>query len=537
MEYQTLLESATGHLWKRIGTFPHHGIDLPLSALHSKNSCGIGEFLDLLPMIDWCKSLKLDVIQLLPLNDTGDDPSPYNTLSSCAFNPIYLSLYALPYLDTLPELEKKLKELQVMTGTQRVMYNEVKVQKIYWLRLYFEAVGSRLLKSDAFQKFVEQNSWAVPYALFKVLKDKLDHSFWKLWPEELQNLKKPDYKELLARHEKECSFYLLVQFLAFTQLKIVRDHAVAAGILLKGDIPILISPDSVDVWHHSEFFDMTLAAGAPPNDPYTGDDQQYWGFPLYKWDVLKQSSHTWWRQRLKVASELYDMYRIDHAVGLFRIWAIPVGHPEILGIFIPEDPHLWIPQGKEILEMMVDASPMLPIAEDLGLVPSVVRQCLAELGIPGTKVMRWERLWESDKSFIPYHAYPTVSMTCVSTHDSPTLTQWWRDYPKEVEAFCVFKGWKYLPDLTLQQRKEILWDSHHTTSLFHINLLQEYLALFPELIWPNPDDERINIPGKVLPANWTYRFKPSIETLTSHKGLQGEISQLLEDNISWKTAS
>jgi 4-alpha-glucanotransferase len=232
------------------------------------------------------------------------------------------------------------------------------------------------------------------------------------------------------------------------------------------------------------------------------------------------------------------MYRIDHVIGLFRIWAIPIGHPEIIGKFIPEDPALWIPQGKETLEMMITASPMLPIAEDLGFVQPIIRACLAELGIPGTKVMRWERLWDQDKSFIPYHAYPVISMTCVSTHDSPTLVQWWNTQPEEVQAFCAFKGWIGIPpQLTQEMRKEILWDSHHTASLFHINLLQEYLALFPELVWPNPEDERINIPGKVLPTNWTYRFKPSVETLISHQGLQGEISRLLSDNISWKTAS
>ena len=179
--------------------------------------------------------------------------------------------------------------------------------------------------------------------------------------------------------------------------------------------------------------------------------------------------------------------------------------------------------------MMLASSNMLPIAEDLGDVPPEVRVCLSELGICGTKVMRWERYWEKDKSFIPFKDYPPLSMTCVSTHDSRTLQLWWSDFPDEAKDYAAFKHWTYSPTLTVEQRKEILWDSHHTPSLFHINLLQEYLALFPELVWPQPEDERINIPGKVLATNWLYRFRPSVEELTAHEGLKKAIEQILKN--------
>lgn len=523
---KALLASPTGDLWKKVGIFPHHGIDLPLSALHSKKSCGIGEFLDLLPLIEWCKSLSLDVIQLLPLNDSGNDPSPYNALSSCALNPMFLSLHALPYLEECPDLQKKLEPMRELTRSQRIPYHEVKVQKLYWLRLYFLQIGSRLLKTEGFQKFVADNqSWVLPYGVFKILKDLLEQSLWQYWPDELKHLTKKRFDELVEYYWEEICFYLVLQYLSFLQLGEIKDHATRFGVQIKGDIPILVSGDSVDVWYHQEFFDLTLAAGAPP-DTYS-PVQQYWGFPLYRWDTKKKSQYSWWKQRLTAANHFFDLYRLDHVVGLFRIWAIPIGHPTTAGKFVPEDESLWIPQGKEILEMMVSSFPMLPIAEDLGQVPAAVKECLEQFGIAGTRVMRWQRSWQEGGRFIPFGEYPELSMTCVSTHDSETLALWWQDYPKEARAFASFKGWEYSPELSQEQRKEILFDSHHTSSLFHINLLQEYLALFPDLVWAKPEDERINIPGKILPTNWTYRFRPSVEELVAHEGLQQEMREIL----------
>ncbi len=203
------------------------------------------------------------------------------------------------------------------------------------------------------------------------------------------------------------------------------------------------------------------------------------------------------------------------------------GRPAKEGKFIPEDESLWGAQGKEILSELCTFSDMLPIAEDLGLVPDVVPPTLASLGICSTKVMRWERNWQGDKTYIEPSDYPPISMTCLSTHDSPTLAQWWRDFPDEVEPLCKQKKWSYTPILSFEKRLELLQDSHMTASLFHINLLQEYLALIPSLIHLDINEERINIPGQVLPSNWTYRFKPSIEQLVAHQELKSYLQQML----------
>lgn len=522
---EKLLESAVGNAWKRIGVYPHHGIDLILSSLHSEQSCGIGEFYDLIPLIDWCSELKLDVIQLLPLTDSGDDPSPYFALSSCALNPIFLSLYKLPNLDKYSDLKSKLEPMRQFNASAKIAYHDVLNHKMTWLRDYFELEGSRLIDSKDFLHFVEENKWLEPYALFKALKKFLSQAHWMTWPEDLKKPSPKHYEELLKSHATEVVFYMMLQYLCYLQLQEVKQHAASKKVFIKGDIPILISPDSTDVWYHSELFDLTLSAGAPP-DMYNPEGQ-YWGFPLFNWEMMKDTHYFWWDQRVSYNSNFYDLFRIDHVLGFFRIWAIPLNHPSKEGKFIPENPKLWKQHGKEILENLVSFSSMLPIAEDLGAHIQAVQETLLEMGICGTKITRWERLWEKDKSFIPIEHYPPVSLTSVSTHDSETLTLWWRDYPEEAKAYAAYKHWDYKPKLSKEQRREILWDSHHSASLFHINLIQEYLALFPELVWPNPEDERINIPGKVLPTNWTYRIRPSIEEMISHNKLKEEMHQLL----------
>lgn len=525
-----LLASLTGSLWRRIGIYPHHGIDIFLPALHSHNSCGIGEFLDLLPLIDWCHQLKMDVIQLLPLNDSDHDPSPYNPISSSAINFILLSLHALPDLDQLPDLKNRLHLFSPFNELKHIPYQDIIVHKTNWLLAYFQQTGKAIMEQAEFKDFANKNAyWLEPYALFRSIKDQLSDTPWPSWPEDLKNPTKVTYAELLKTNATKIAFYTFLQFLCFQQLKSVATYAQNKGIFLKGDIPILVGSESAEVWRYRSYFDIKWAAGAPPDFYYS--EGQYWGFPLFRWDIMRKDHFLWWKQRLQYASEFFDLFRIDHVIGFFRIWAIPLNAPAKNGHYIPKSESEWKKQGSELLHMIISYSEgMMPIAEDLGTVPDALPICLKEMAICGTKIIRWERDWTQEKNpFIPYHQYPRISLTSVSTHDSPTLTQWWRDFPEEVMQFCTFKHWEYEPELSRERRLEILWDSHHTASLFHINLLQEYLALFPKLVWSDPEDERINIPGMVLPTNWTYRYRPSVEEIISHTKLFEAMEKMKQD--------
>jgi 4-alpha-glucanotransferase len=242
---------------------------------------------------------------------------------------------------------------------------------------------------------------------------------------------------------------------------------------------------------------------------------------------MEKNNYKWWETRLSYANNFYDIYRIDHVIGFFRIWAIQLNCPAKEGKYLPADESLWGPQGEEILTKLISFSDMLPIAEDLGVVPDVVRPILKRLGICSTKVMRWERNWHTDKHFIPLKQYPPISMTCVSTHDSETLGEWWKVFPEEATPLALSKHWKYDPHLSIDQRAELLHDAHHTSSLFHINLLQEYLGLCPELAWPDVEQDRINIPGKILPTNWTYKFRTSFEEIAESLPLKKYMHKIL----------
>lgn len=517
-----------GRQWKRVGFRHHHGIDVPLFSLHSKNSCGIGEFTDLIPLLNWCKEVGMDTIQLLPLNDTGPESSPYSAISAFALNPIHLGLTVLPGVEKHPELLSQIKELQKLTKSKRVDYQKVRPAKYLFFREYHHFEGQRIIESSHYQEFIESHPWIFGYALFKALKVSKRWRSWKEWEAFIRPPNQETFNRLCKEFSNEIHFHIFLQYLCFQQFQSVSDQAKEKGIFLKGDIPILISPESADVWLRPEIFHMGYTAGSPP-DMYTPDGQN-WGSPIYNWSELKKRDFDWWRARLQVSQPFYDICRLDHIIGFFRIWAIPPGEGAMAGRYLPEDRSTWLQHGEAILKMIAESTNMLSIGEDLGDIPDSVRDFMAKSGICGTKVMRWERKGTTTGPFFPLDEYHPISMTTVSTHDSDTNHQWWKNSPDEVEELVTLKGWKYSPELTEEYQFELLKDSHTSSSLFHINLLQEYLTLFEELRWGDIDDERVNYPGTVSPINWSIRYKPSVEEITTHRGLKEKIKALTSNN-------
>lgn len=520
-----LIHSPAARQWKTISIKPHHGIAVPLFSIHSAQSFGVGEFPDLRLLIDWCCSIGFDVIQLLPLNDCGLGTSPYSAVSAFALNPLFLGLSSLPFVNDVPELREDLKLLPKFSYTQRVDYARVREHKENFFRHYFHCLANRIMESEDYEAFVENASWLRGYAVFKILKHRHQWASWLSWPENERQPTEEFFDKVIEAEQEEYHWHCLLQFLCDKQLKSIKKYAHDRHLLLMGDIPILIDKESADVWQHQDLFDLNYSAGAPP-DNYSQKGQN-WGFPTYRWNDLEGQNYQWWINRLQWASRYYHLYRIDHIVGFFRIWAIPNSHAGNEGHFIPQDESTWIDQGQKILLMMLNACEMLPIGEDLGMVPPEVRTCMNALGICGTRMMRWERKWKEDRQYIPPEDYAVASMTTVSTHDSETLQHWWKAYPMEAQLLAHFKGWSYQTTLSHAHHKEILWDSHHTSSLFHINLLQEYLTLIPGLGWPHPEDDRINIPGLISDKNWTYRYRPTLEELIADDSLKHLMKELI----------
>ena len=482
----------------------YHGFNTPLFSLRTKNSSGIGEFLDIIPLIDLCCETGFSIIQLLPLNDTGRDPSPYNAESAFALNPIYISLQTLPFVT-----KEDLEPFQKLDELKNVAYEDVLNQKIEFFKKYFDSHFPALRDDISYRAFVETTPWLKPYALFKVLKVRYN-SAWSTWPEEFQNPTDALINQLYEKEGWAMEFYYLLQYFSFRQLKFVKNYATEKGILLKGDIPILISPDSLDVWLYRENFNTDLTAGAPP-DMFSPDGQN-WGFPIYLWDTIEKNNFQWWKTRLTIASEFYDILRIDHIIGFYRMWTIEKGGKAKDGAFIPADKETAIKQGEFLLSKLFSFTNMFPIGEDLGLYIDHIRRSITKLGIPGLKIVRWERYYGAGENFIAYKDYPRLSLTTLSTHDTETLAEWWIRFPRDAKQFCDDFNLTYKENLDAKLRLEILKGAHTTNSSFHINLFDEYLSL----VYPENATARINIPGKILESNWCHRYPETIEQIANN---------------------
>jgi 4-alpha-glucanotransferase len=515
-----LEQTPTARHWQRIGVQQRRGVCVPLFSLRSHRNCGIGDVADLRQMVDWCDLQGLSVVQILPINDMGLDGVPYSALSAFALDPIFIALDEINVvLDDGDFLARVRAAGKKLFPAKRVDYLEVRRTKIALLEEAFARADGPALQETLYC-FRSDNQWLDDYLPYRVLKEAHDYRSWEDWGHFY------DTSEKLRRFEDENEaryrFYCYLQWLAYGQFAAVREYASSKGVLLKGDIPILVARDSADVWRHPEYFDMETAAGAPP-DMYS-EDGQYWGFPTYNWDELARSDYRWWRQRLAYAQCFFDLYRIDHVVGFFRIWTIQLGAESGReGWFVPGDESRWGDHGYCLLKMMLDSTHMLPLAEDLGTIPPVCRKVLTEMGICGLKVQRWEKRWEEDSSIIQPEHYPPLSVATVSTHDSETLAGWWQDYSED-----RLQLWHHLggggeapPRLDAPLQKRILDWVASGNSIFTIFMLQDLLRPLGKL-HGDPKEHRINVPGTVAPTNWSWRCPVTIEELLA-EGTTSEV--------------
>ncbi len=318
--------------------FSHYltGVLVPVAALRSSASCGVGEFADLPALGAWCRKVGIEVIQILPVNDTGGQSSPYSALSAFALNPIYLRLSGVPEVARHQDLLDRSAELRVrFEGERRFPYGEVLQFKLDILQAAYERERAGLAQDPAVRNYVQSNPWVKPYAVFRVLKDREQQRSWKDWdaerdpsPQRIEELwNAPQLHDALL-------FYVFLQWRLEQQLRAAAETLNEQGVFLKGDLPILMNEDSVDIWADREIFIPELRAGAPPD--YFSETGQNWGFPVYNWSALESRDYDWWRDRLRQAAKFYHAYRIDHVLGFFRIWAVPETHfTGILGHFYP----------------------------------------------------------------------------------------------------------------------------------------------------------------------------------------------------------
>lgn len=426
--------SSNAH-WQRIGFRRRAGVCVPLFSLYSRQSIGIGDLQDLKLFVDWCVATGHTIIQLLPLNDTGFNFRPYDAQSSCALDPIYLSLRNLIGVSSPYTQELKTLAQQYPTGTGRVNY-ALKRDKLACCMTMFEHAERHSIR---FKQFKGRTAyWLDDYALFTVIKSLHNEKGWFEWDDGFKQRTMSVLNEVKTKHSELLEFQRWLQWQLYEQCVEVHSYARAKGVLLMGDIPFLTSRDSADVWAHPIYFRLEQYSGATP-DFYCAQGQR-WGMPPYNWDTIAHDEYTYFKQKLQYNEELYDMFRIDHLFGVFRLWSIPIAEPsETVGLnghFEPSDEHAWETHGRTILQMMLGSTTMLPCGEDLGAAPPPAARVMEELGIIGLDVQRWLK----DRDHYPYRCksreeFRTLACAVVSVHDSSNAAALW-----EYELDTVAEG-------------------------------------------------------------------------------------------------
>jgi 4-alpha-glucanotransferase len=529
------------------------GTLVPVFALRHENDFGVGDTRAVREAITFHAEHKLGLLQVLPINETGADNSPYNAISSVALDPIYLHMVPeeIPGLlpETLAELFSETTKRELQAGT--VQYRRVKMLKLEVLsRAYveFEAVDLQEGTDEAyeFQAFVERNmSWLPGYTLFRTLLNEYgDNALWQQWAPEHQDLEKAETwlatcadKDELVRYRQ---FTAYVQWIAWRQWSKVRAWADEKSVKLIGDIPFGVSRYSADVWSERDIFDLDWSGGAPPEPFFTAGEfvrrwGQNWGIPLYNWEKNRAQDFAWWQQRFGCACEVFHSIRIDHVLGFFRIYAFP-WEPQRNDEFSPltlaeakercggREPH-FIPRpdqpedfaelncadGEALLKMMqLAAGSSSLIAEDLGMTPTYVPKLLLKLGIPGFIIPHFSVDPEL-REYIRKNDFKETSVTTWGTHDHPPLIAWYHDLTRRWRGPDGHEAWLELQRLMRflgeneDQPPDVLDEKLHeamlrtlleANSCWTIFTISDVFAI----------DMRFNQPGTATEDNWSIRL-------------------------------
>jgi len=501
----------------------------PLFSMRSKKDWGIGDTASMTLWFDALKAMDLNLLQVLPINEMPPGVScPYTALSAFALDPIYIAVEELPELKESRVLLEEINSRRFRADIKRlrlaktVLYTEVRHLKFATLwKVYTHFHQNHILKDSPlaaeFRAFCRANSgWLEDYAVFRRLKDTHDWASWTHWESPLKARDAGALEEVRRHEENQIVFFKYLQWAIHRQWTAARGRASELGIKLLGDLPFMVNQESSDVWSRQAEFDINREIGAPP-DAFSETGQR-WGLPAYNWNVIEENKFDWWRSKVKKAAEFYDLFRIDHMVGFFRTWVIPrdVGHKPDFDI---KDEHGQRERGRRFLQAVSGASPMLPVAEDLGLIPPYVGEVLRDLGIPGYKVMRWEKT-KDGASYINPETYSPVSLATSSTHDNEPLADWWDTVdPVEKKLFWkLVSGEDSRPPAYTKAREKALASLLGAGSRIIILPIQDIFG----------SKDRVNTPGTLGDHNWTYRFPTRAEDfLKKHAALAESFAALV----------
>ena len=573
--------------WKGAGTV------IPVFSLRTEGSFGVGDFGDLKQMVDWCDKTRQRILQVLPINDTNmtgtwQDSYPYNSISIYALHPQYCDLRQLPAIKDEAKRAEMEQLRQELNALPQIDYERMFKAKMDYLHLLFEQEWTKESKSDEYKTFFEQNKeWLVPYAAFCYYRDLYGTAEFQKWP---ASATVAATQKTTFRAKKQLQFWYFVQYHLDRQMQDAHAYARAHCVILKGDIPIGISRDGVEAWVEPKYFNLNGQAGAPP-DPFSADGQN-WGFPTYNWDEMLKDGCQWWVRRFRKMAQYFDAYRIDHVLGFFRIWEIPVPeksglmgqfapalgmskeeiegygvqfsdglflvdhkradrwHPRIAvqfqeayerlseeqkfcfnrlynDYFYSRNNQFWYQEAMKKLPRLTQATRMLVCAEDLGMVPDCVPWVMNELRILSLEIQSMPK--DPSVRFGHLSQYPYRSVCTISTHDMPTLRQWWDEDLERTQKYyntMLYRSDAAPHPLPGWLAKDIVARHLTSPSMLCLLSLQDWLSINENLRLPDQNAERINIPAN--PRHyWRYRMHLTIEQLMAADELNEEISTLI----------
>ena len=546
---------------------PEHslaGILEPVFAIRTEDDLGIGDTDGVRHMIDWCCRHRLSIFQTLPINEISDDNSPYNAISSLAIEPATIATSPGHLPDLLPKKFRELAPPDLLAELRAgpVNYPKVKSLKRALLQAAFASFLKRHFNPETrralqFRAFLTENAdWLSDYALFRVLMEENGNSpAWDRWsPEHCGPRRARTWLLSLPEKRREALmrqqlFFMYVQWIAFSQWQAVKACGAAKQVYLMGDIPFGVGRYSADVWANRSIFDLDWSGGAPPErtfkvDPFTEKWGQNWGIPNYRWDELRRHNFEWWRTRVGNLQKVFHLYRIDHALGFFRIYSFP-WTPDRNAEFLPrteaeaaaktggrlpgfktfpddtpEHKAANQTQGEEILRVVLEGSgETTVIAEDLGCVPEYVPPTLQKLDIPGFRIPMLFR--EPDGTYSDPKKYPRLSLAQPATHDHPPLAAMWQECwanidaghevennRRELQRLMDFAGLKD------EASPREFTDRVHEAFTRTVMQSNSWLAVF-QIQDVFGQTARFNTPGSVAAANWSQRLPPTVKQLNA----------------------
>jgi 4-alpha-glucanotransferase len=537
------------------------GVLVPLFALRRDDDLGIGDVGALREFIDWVAGIGFKLVQLLPINETGADNSPYNAISAMAIEPTTLQLAPNSPQDlTREDFDASLSDVDLPSLRLGVVkYRQVKELKRGILEKAFSNFSAHAdeQRKSELRTFCEQESaWLGDYAFFRVLMEKNDDSAaWNRWQPQHQTIENarswlrdlPQDKQTAVTARQE--FFCYVQWIAHQQWRAVKMYAEERGVALMGDIPFGVSYCSADVFARPDEFMLDWFGGAPP-EPYFKDDAftqkwgQNWGIPLYHWDKMRANNFQWWRDRVRAVRRIFHLCRIDHVQGFYRIYAFP-WRPRMNKQFLPLDQHQmlektggraphFVPrddetpenreankrEGEEYLHVVLqEAGAARVIGEDLGVVPDYVRPNLRSLGIAGFKIPQWEM---HDGMIIPGQIYERLSVATYATHDHEPIRALWNEAFEQPPSTAGQQARATLEKIALFAGLNANLQERNFEKDFYPAIMEALFSCESWIAMVMITDllarkYRFNVPGTKANVNWTRRMQRSIAQLRSSR--------------------